>query len=152
MTASRTVMTDTIVVTAPAGTKARWVRQSQREGSKLSGWIIKHVEASISHQIQALIIIPPEVNFADLKMSRDPATGDLSFDWAPIERICAASGVDIRLLRDQPEDNVADVLAMWYAQHRAAGGLPDLVMDDLIGETDIEDTHGHGQIYKPGRA
>ena len=145
-------MTDIIVITAPAGTKARWVRQSQREGSKLSGWIIKQVESAMTHQIQARIIIPEDVQFADLKMSRDPATGDIAFDWSPIERICAVSGVDIRLLRDQPEDNVAGVLSMWYAQHRAAGGLPDLVMDDLIGEVDIEDSHGHGQSYKPGRA
>lgn len=36
---------DTIVVTAAAGTKARWVHQSQREGIKLSDWIIKRVEA-----------------------------------------------------------------------------------------------------------
>lgn len=30
---------DTIVIKAPAGTKARWVRQAQREGKKLSDWI-----------------------------------------------------------------------------------------------------------------
>lgn len=41
---------DTIVITAPAGTKNRWVRQSQREGLKLSDWITKQVEASVSHQ------------------------------------------------------------------------------------------------------
>lgn len=145
-------MTDTIVITAPAGTKARWVRQSQRQGRKLSDWIIQHVEASMSHQVQARIVIPPEVNFADLKISRDPTTGSVAFDWAPIEQICKASGIDIRLLRDQPEDNVAGVLSMWYAQHRAAGGAPDSAMDDLIAEADIEDTHGHGYSHKPGRA
>lgn len=143
---------DTIVIKAPAGTKTRWVRQSQREGSKLSDWIIQHVEASMSHQIQAHIVIPADVTFADLKMLRDSATGDIAFDWSPIERICAASGIDIRRFREQPEDNIAGVLSMWYAQHRAAGGAPDATMDDLIAETDIEDTHGHGQSYKPGRA
>lgn len=30
---------DTIVIKAPAGTKASWVRQAQREGQKLSDWI-----------------------------------------------------------------------------------------------------------------
>jgi hypothetical protein len=35
---------DTIVITAPAGTKARWVRQSQAEGVKLSDWVIHKVE------------------------------------------------------------------------------------------------------------
>lgn len=143
---------DTIVITAPAGTKNRWVRQSQREGSKLSDWIIQQVEASMAHKTQARVVIPPEVNFADLKMSRDSATGDVAFDWAPIEQICKASGIDIRLLRDQPEDNVAGVLSMWYAQHRASGGAPDAAMDEMIAEADIEDTHGHGYSHNTGHA
>lgn len=143
---------DTIIIKAPAGTKARWVRQSQREGAKLSDWIIKQVEASMAHQAQARIVIPADVQFSDLKLARDPKTGDMEFDWAPIERICAASGLDIRLFRDQPEGNVAGVLSMWYAQHRAAGGAPDLVMDELISEAEIEDARGHGQSYQPGRA
>lgn len=36
---------DTIIIKAPAGTKARWVRQSQRGGMKLSDWLIDRVEA-----------------------------------------------------------------------------------------------------------
>jgi hypothetical protein len=103
-------------------------------------------------QITARIVIPVDVQFADLKMARDPKTGDMEFDWAPIERICEASGIDIRLFRDESEDNVGGLLAHWYAQHRAAGGLPDLVMDDLIGESEIEDTHGHGFSHQPGQA
>jgi len=35
---------DTIVIRAPAGTKARWVHQSQKEGAKLSDWVVKKVE------------------------------------------------------------------------------------------------------------
>ena len=35
---------DTIVITAPSGTKARWVRQSQRTGKKLDAWIMDRVE------------------------------------------------------------------------------------------------------------
>jgi hypothetical protein len=41
------VTADTIVIRAPAGTKARWVRQSQAEGSKLSDWIVQRLEASM---------------------------------------------------------------------------------------------------------
>jgi hypothetical protein len=103
-------------------------------------------------QIAARIVIPADVQFADLRLSRDPKTGDMEFDWAPIERICEASGIDVSLFRDQPEDNLGGLLAHWYAQHRATGGLPDLVMDDLIGESEIEDTHGHGFSHKPGAA
>lgn len=30
---------ETIVITAPAGTKARWVRESQARGMKLGDWV-----------------------------------------------------------------------------------------------------------------
>ena len=140
---------DTIIINAPAGTKTRWVRQSQREGRKLSDWVIERVEAR--HMKSVIIVIPQDVDFADLKMSRDK-TGAIHFDWAPIERICAASGVDISLLRDQPEDNVAGLLSTWYRQHINAGGARDAAMDDLIGEVQLEDAHGGGQSYAPGQA
>ncbi|WP_310628164.1 hypothetical protein [Limnohabitans sp.] len=142
---------DTIVIKAPAGTKARWVRQSQRDGLKLSDWIVQKMEASMQNKIKALISIPLNVGFADLKLKRN-ADGTIAFAWSPVEAICKASGIDIRLFREQSEDNIAGLLATWYAQHRLAGGLPDRVMDDLISEGDIEDTHGHGYSYKAGRA
>ena len=35
---------DTIIIKAPAGTKSRWVRQSQAQGKKLSDWGIEAVD------------------------------------------------------------------------------------------------------------
>ena len=35
---------DTIVIKAPAGTKARWVRQSQAVSMKLSDWIVQSID------------------------------------------------------------------------------------------------------------
>jgi len=43
--------TDTIVIKAPAGTKACWVRQSQRAGMKLSDWLIKALESTMKKPI-----------------------------------------------------------------------------------------------------
>ena len=37
---------DTIVLRPPLGTKSRWVRQSQREGKKLTDWIVEKVESA----------------------------------------------------------------------------------------------------------
>lgn len=37
-------MTDKIILTVPPGTKARWVRQSQAQGKKLSDWVREAVE------------------------------------------------------------------------------------------------------------
>ena len=39
---------DTIVIRAPAGTKTRWVRQSQAQHRKLSEWIVDAVDRPMS--------------------------------------------------------------------------------------------------------
>jgi len=140
---------DTIVIKAPPGTKARWVRQSQRAGRKLSDWLITRIDAPMSKMIA--IAIPADVQFADLKLARDPHTGDVSFDWSPIERICAASGVDVAILRHQAEDNLAELLTVWYRSHLAAGGPPDPVYADLIGEVQAENAAGQHYSHQPGR-
>ena len=42
---------DTIVLSAPSGTKARWVHRSQQVGMPLSSWIIKHIDThNMTHQ------------------------------------------------------------------------------------------------------
>ena len=106
----------------------------------------------MSTTITAIIQIPHDVDFADLKLARDPATGNVEFDWAPIERICKASGLDVSLLRDQHEDNLAGLLNTWHSQHIAAGGQPDPTMQELIAEAMAENAHGHGYSHQPGRA
>ena len=40
----------------------------------------------------------PGISFADLKLTRDPQTGDVSFDTAVIERIEAESGLPAGVL------------------------------------------------------
>lgn len=98
------------------------------------------------------IVIPADVAIADLRMARDPQTGDIEFDWTPIERICAASGIDVALFKESDEDNVGALLMHWYAQHRAQGGAPDAVFEELIKETRAEDELGGGLSHRPGRA
>jgi hypothetical protein len=98
------------------------------------------------------VAIPDGLDFADLKLTRDPETGAVEFDWGPIERICAASGLDPTLFRAGPEDNVAGLITAWYAEHLRRGGARDAVQDDLIAETIAEDVHGGGVSHKPGRA
>lgn len=90
--------------------------------------------------------IPDGVAFADLKMTRHPQTGDVSFDWAPIEAICAANGVDVALLRDTHEDNVGEFLVAWYESHRSAGGPPDLVAEQLLAEVQAEAGRGQAGV------
>lgn len=134
----------------PAALKGRWVRASREAGMRLTDWIVQAVEA---HNMQQLVkfSIPPDVDFADLKMARDP-DGHVSFDWAPIERICEASGLDVGLLRNSGEDNLAGLLTHWYAAHLQQGGARDPVQDDLIAETQAEERIGQRVSLQPGRA
>ena len=97
------------------------------------------------------ITIPDGVRFADLRLARDP-DGHVSFDWRPVELICAASGLDIEVFRAGPERNVAGLLAVWYLVARAEGEPPDPVQDDLITETLFENAYGGGISHPPGRA
>ena len=50
---------DTIVIKAPAGTKARWVRQAQREGQKLSDWIMQRMEQAVHPKGTTTTVIIP---------------------------------------------------------------------------------------------
>lgn len=134
----------------PAATKARWVRDSRAAGVRLTDWIIERVERSMQ-QSTAIAIIPDDVQFADLKLTRT-SSGSVSFDWSPIERICAASGIDPAALRDGHEDNVAGLISAWYERHIAAGGAIDHVYEDLIAESLAETAAGQLYSHAPGRA
>lgn len=96
--------------------------------------------------------IPEGLDFAALRLSRDPQTGAVDFDAAPIRAICEASGLDMQLFTDAPEDNFAGLISAWYAEHLARGGARDACMDELIAEATAEDQHGGGFSHAPGRA
>ena len=88
------------------------------------------------------IRIPEDLKFSDLKLARDPHTGDISFDWTPIERICEASGIDIAVFDDDSEDDLSELIIEWYQAHLASGGAPDPVQDELIAEAADEEAQG----------
>lgn len=100
---------------------------------------------------EVTIRVPKDIKFADLKLSRD-ADGMVSFDWEPILEICTASNVDPEIMRSGPEDNVAGLIIAWYQASRSAGEPANAVADDLISEAQLEDQHGGGISYPPGRA
>ena len=85
------------------------------------------------------ITIPDGVAIDSLHLSRDPQTGHVRFSWTPLEQICAASGIDNSLLRDQDEGNVAGLIIAWYARHLADGGEHIAVLAELTAEAAIED-------------
>jgi hypothetical protein len=135
----------------PAATKASWVRASRAAGQRLTDWIIDRVEAPVQH-VPVTLIVPDDLSFADLKLARDPATGDVTFDAGVVERIAVASGLPSDFFLTQPEDVLGGVLTQWYRAHLAAGGAPDPVQEELIAEARLEDEHGGGFSHQPGRA
>ena len=144
-------MTDSLIhLRVPAATKRRWVRASRAAGLRLTDYITTAVEAYMQQQM-ARVAIPDGVDFADLRLARDP-DGSVSFDWGIIERICAASGLPVEMLREGPEDNVAGLIVQWYMAHRRAGGAPDPVAEDLLAEVRAEESAGQPFSHAPGRA
>jgi hypothetical protein len=84
------------------------------------------------------IQIPDNLDFASLKLSRNPLTLDVSFDWRPIEEICKLSNIDIAFFKEQDEDNIASLINAWYIEHRQRGGMPDPVQEQLLAEVEAE--------------
>lgn len=135
----------------PAATKARWVRESRAAGMRLTDWIIQRVEAHPMEQ-KANISIPLDMTFAELRLARNPMTGNVSFDTNVIERIERESGLPAGFFMERPEDALASLITTWYDQHLKAGGQRDAVADDLIAEVRAEDAAGQRYSHAPGRA
>lgn len=140
-----------IQLRVPAATKARWVRESRAAGLRLTDWIAQRVEAQPMKKVTP-ISIPHDLAFSDLRLARDPQTGDVSFDVSVIERIERASGLPDGFFMDQPEDALASLLTTWYSTHRAAGGVADPVAEDLLTEVRAEDAAAQPYSHQPGRA
>lgn len=139
----------TIHISVPRETKGRWIRASRAAGKRLSDYITEAVEAYMKQQL-ANIQIPSDLDFSSLKLARD-SDGHVSFDWSPIERICAASDLAPEILKEGPEDNVCGLIVAWYQAHRQQGGPIDPVAEDLLAEGMAEDAAGSAS-FPPGRA
>jgi hypothetical protein len=97
------------------------------------------------------IAVPDDVDFADLNLHRIK-TGEVVFDWEPIEKICAANNIDVAIFKNAHEDNVASLLVGWYHQHLLRGGARNATQDDLMQEAVLEDLRGGGISHQPGSA
>lgn len=92
------------------------------------------------------LIIPDGVEFSDLKLSLTP-DGSLECDVETINRICDASGIDPSIFFESNEANLMQLILDWYKMHRANGGAPDAVIEDVRAEVDVEDATGTQAVY-----
>jgi len=90
--------------------------------------LVKHIE------------IPLDISFEDLQLSRDPVTGVVAFDFEPVERVCEANDIDADAFLTG--DNIGVLLSAWYQAHRASGGAPDPVQEQILAEVEAEDEFG----------
>ena len=99
------------------------------------------------------LFIPDNINPSELKSAGSSSTnGDIEFDWALIEDICDASGIDISEFLDSHEDNACSLIHQWYAEHKGRGGKDDPVMEDIITTAKIEEMLDEIDSHKPGSA
>ncbi|WP_051242624.1 hypothetical protein [Azohydromonas australica] len=96
--------------------------------------------------------IPHGLEFEDLALTRDPVTGSIHFELAPIQAICEASGLDLAALVSRHDDAVCALIAAWYEDHLREGGSPDPVLEALDEERRYETERGAGFSYPPGHA
>jgi len=68
-------------------------------------------------------------DFSILRLTRYPDTDEIEFDATALHTVADQLGLRI----DGPDD-VGQVLHQWYTAHRAAGGAPDPVAEELFWE------------------
>lgn len=86
-------------------------------------------EAPMSKQC-VQIEVPEDLTFHALALHRDQRTGDIAYNVGAIERLCAHNRLDLNLFGD--EDALAQLIGAWYSAHRANGGEPDPVCEELL--------------------
>ena len=82
------------------------------------------------------ITIPAEVDFSDLRLARDPVSGDISFEGDIVQNICTDNNLPFQI------DAINALLVAWYAYHRRHGGAPDPVMEQIVAEIEAEAVTG----------
>ena len=95
------------------------------------------------------LVVPDGLRFADLQLRLDPESGNLDFDTDPVERMCAANGLNID---EVMEDEAVQMLLSWYIQHRRQGGEADAVLESEIEALRLESERGHDVPHAPGHA
>lgn len=96
--------------------------------------------------MKQVLIIPADLRFFDLHLTRDPVTAELEFDTAPLRRIVESNNIDWQALGG--EEAVPYVLTAWYDAHVKAAGATDPIMEQLRAEIEAEDAYGFAAVIE----
>jgi hypothetical protein len=80
-----------------------------------------------------LITIPEGLRFADLQLQREAVTNRLLYRRETLEVLERANGLEEATMLDK-EDLAVWLIAEWYLAYRSAGGLPDVVAEQVLAE------------------
>ncbi len=83
----------------------------------------------MSKQHELAFRVPADLTFSDLCL-RWGVNGEILFEWSAIERLCAASGLDVDIFKRTAPENVARLINTWYTIHLRSGGAADLVKEE----------------------
>lgn len=87
--------------------------------------------------------IPASLKFADLKMTREGASGMVSWAWAPLIEIfrpILACSDDVR--SEGNRGSVLQLILRWYMAAQQMGEPKDSVMEQLLAEMAYEKAYG----------
>ncbi len=83
---------------------------------------------------QLTLILPPDLDFADLEM-RHGEGGEVLLNVAPIIAICDASGLPASVfLCSEGKESLAKLILSWYTLHLARGGKRDPVQEECMSD------------------
>ena len=79
---------------------------------------------------QLTLKLPAGYSFADLKIRRCEADA-IDLDMDLVKLVCNINGLDFDKVCQNPGPVVSTILTVWYKSHLAAGGEPDVLMEEL---------------------
>lgn len=96
-----------------------------------------------TYQVTQKVHIPAFLKFSDLKMTREDASGMVTWAWAPLIEIFKPMIADSETV--QSEGNRGSVLQLilrWYVASQQQGEPKDSVMEQLLAEMTCEQAYG----------
>ncbi len=79
---------------------------------------------------QLTLKLPEGYSFADLRIRRCE-TDAIDLDMDLVKLVCNINGLDFEKVCQNPGPVVTTILTVWYKSHLAAGGKPDVLMEEL---------------------
>jgi hypothetical protein len=96
------------------------------------------------------LLVPRELEFAELALERESVTLRLLFAPGPLAVLCLGNGLDLEAFLANA-DLSCWMITEWYCSHREAGGEPDPVAEKILAEVAANTESGIAVLQQGGR-